>query len=218
MTDRRKRKRHLDYYHKNREKINQKRRALYANLKTGMVASDRTLIQKNISTYTVWKNMKARCGPSAKERKYYYDKGIKICRRWSSFDNFLKDMGPKPNGLSLDRINNNKGYSKNNCRWATMANQNRNKSSNILFDNGKCLTDTAKELGLTKAAIISRLRMGWTKQEAKSIAINSHIKKPIINGIKYESIRDAARKTGLSIYRVRRYFCEEQNESKRKIK
>ena len=67
------------------------------------------------STYTIWKNMKSRCcNPKNKDYKNYGKRGISICERWNSFVNFLEDMGVRPEGLQIDRINNNGNYSKEN--------------------------------------------------------------------------------------------------------
>ena len=79
------------------------------------------------ATYQCFMDMKQRC--QNKNHKYYASyggRGIDISNDWQSFENFVNDMGLKPNGLSLDRIDNNKGYSKENCRWATKAEQVRN--------------------------------------------------------------------------------------------
>ena len=79
------------------------------------------------ATYQCFMDMKQRC--HNKKNKYYASyggRGIDVCLRWQSFDNFIEDMGLKPDGLSLDRIDNNKGYSKENCSWATKTQQVRN--------------------------------------------------------------------------------------------
>lgn len=79
--------------------------------------------------YIVWKNMHARCrNENAPSWKDYGGRGITVCAEWASFEAFYTDMGNAPRGLMLDRIDNNKGYYKDNCRWATRSEQNQNRS------------------------------------------------------------------------------------------
>lgn len=79
-------------------------------------------------TYHSWDCMLQRCtNPLATGYKYYGGRGLTVAKRWYKFAEFLKDMGPRPLGLTLERINNDKGYSKKNCKWATPTEQALNK-------------------------------------------------------------------------------------------
>jgi hypothetical protein len=77
------------------------------------------------ATYRVWLGMHSRCRTPG--RKFYHDKGVRVCARWSKFENFLADMGERPLGLTLDRKDGSKNYSKSNCRWATWREQRMNR-------------------------------------------------------------------------------------------
>jgi len=91
-----------------------------ANLKHGYHGS---------RTYKSWCSMKCRCNWTGWSKyKFWGGRGIKYDPRWERFDNFLADMGERPIGTSLDRIDNDKDYSKENCRWATATEQNRNRN------------------------------------------------------------------------------------------
>jgi hypothetical protein len=82
----------------------------------------------NTSEYIIWKGMRRRCSnPKCSAYKNYGGRGITVCKEWDeSFQQFYKDMGPRPLGLTLERINNDLGYSKENCVWATRKQQRRN--------------------------------------------------------------------------------------------
>jgi hypothetical protein len=119
--------------------------------------------------YCTWENMINRCrrGNVQNSRRKKYQT-ISVCERWQTFENFLEDMGNRPAGKSLDRKDNSKGYFKENCRWATPGEQNRNHSRNILITfNGKtqCRKDWAREIGISEPALTKRLSK-WPVEKA----------------------------------------------------
>lgn len=109
-------------------------------------------------TYKSWLSMRKRIKEGAAHSKVYGT--IDIDPKWQDFMAFYEDMGERPKKHSLDRIDNTKGYYKENCRWATQAMQNRNRSTNVLITyNGitKCMTDWSNELGIHRSVIRRRL-------------------------------------------------------------
>jgi hypothetical protein len=111
-------------------------------------------------TWNSWNKMNNRIRLGEKHSKIYGM--IDIENRWvESFENFLADMGERPKGKTLDRIDNTKGYFKDNCRWATQSEQNRNRSTNVILTyQGKtmCAIDWAKEIGIHRDTIRKRLK------------------------------------------------------------
>lgn len=116
-------------------------------------------------TYMVWGSMHARCSnPKDKSYERYGGRGIRVCERWQVFDNFLADMGEKIDGTSLDRIDNNGPYAPENCRWASLKTNGRNKRNNRIMrlgDELKTLSAWADESQITQQHLRSRLRDGW---------------------------------------------------------
>lgn len=117
-------------------------------------------------TYVAWKGMRNRCLNSNEEQyKDYGGRGISICSRWDSFENFRADIGDRPKGAMLERDNNDGDYEPSNCRWATRTEQNRNRRSirHILVDGEMlCAAEAARRIGLTKSALYYRLDHGWS--------------------------------------------------------
>ena len=80
--------------------------------------------------YNVWRGMFKRCYvPAHDSYRWYGARGITVCKRWHQFVNFYADMGPRPPGTTLDRIDSNRGYSPSNCRWATWKEQGRDRNT-----------------------------------------------------------------------------------------
>ena len=109
---------------------------------------------KELPAHYTWRCMRDRCTkPTAKNYNIYGGRGITVCARWMEYTNFLADMGPPPPGTSLDRIDNNKGYGPDNCRWATRSEQQKNKRSTRWYTNGAftgTLVECAAHLGISK--------------------------------------------------------------------
>lgn len=120
--------------------------------------------------YTTWLNMRQRCSnPKNKTWSSYGGKGIRVCEQWNSFEGFYADMGDPPPGKSLDRIDVNGDYSKDNCRWATRKQQARNKSDNRIIEfNGKAqtLVEWAEEIQIDYYSLHSRIKRGWSIEDA----------------------------------------------------
>lgn len=122
--------------------------------------------------YRTWAHMKERCTkPNCKQYPNYGGRGITICDEWLSFEPFMRwaiDNGYSET-LTIERINNNKGYSPDNCRWATPFEQANNKRSNHLYTiNGitDTMTNWARLYGIKPMLVFDRLHKGWTEYEA----------------------------------------------------
>jgi hypothetical protein len=138
------------------------------------------------STRVIWNGMIDRCrNPKCPMYPWYGGRGIKVCERWTTFSSFLTDMGERPDGLSLDRINNDGDYEPGNCRWATSREQHRNRSDNHLvtaFGRSMPISAWAEESGIWKHTIRMRLRAGWPEEKAVSTPARhrgaNHFSKP----------------------------------------
>jgi hypothetical protein len=120
--------------------------------------------------YTRWSSMMRRChSPNTKRYKDYGARGITVCEAWHTFENFFNDMGHAENGLTLDRIDNNKGYCKENCKWSNSKEQARNRrNTRFLTINGitKSISEWSEESGAGRYQTIScRYVSGWSHEE-----------------------------------------------------
>lgn len=116
---------------------------------------------KKPRAYITWASMKERClNPKSKKWPIYGGRGITVTPRWMKFENFYADMGDPPAGMSLDRIDVNKGYSKKNCRWATPQQQARNTRTNRYLQYGgrkQILQAWAEELAVSAGTLHARV-------------------------------------------------------------
>lgn len=122
-------------------------------------------------TYKTWDSMKCRCSTTTDEHyKNYGARGITVCDEWKhSFNAFLSDMGERPNGMTLDRIDNDGDYCKENCRWATNTEQCNNKSNNVRYMyNGEELTvrSISDISGMKLVTLRGRLGRGWSVEKS----------------------------------------------------
>lgn len=131
--------------------------------------------------YTIWACAKSRCiNPKDTNYKNYGARGIKMCPAWSeSFEQFIKDMGRRPQGLTLDRIDFNKGYSKENCRWATQKEQQNNKRTNtIMTYKGKRLNlkQWSELTGIRYDTVVNRYTKGLEPEKVLATKTLKHFK------------------------------------------
>ena len=115
-------------------------------------------------TFKSWKQMMRRCQGQSDKSKHYRERGITVCERWQKYENFLADMGPRADGMTLDRIDVNSNYQPENCQWLSHTAQMRNRTNTVrltLGDKTQCLAEWARELGLSHETIRKRIRNGW---------------------------------------------------------
>jgi hypothetical protein len=132
--------------------------------------------------YAIWLNMHQRCRHAGRNPRYA-GRGIRVCPRWDSFENFLADMGPRPPNVragkraeySIERKDNDGNYEPDNCVWATQARQHRNKrTTRSITAHGRTLTltDWSRETGVPITTIWNRLNAGWSAE--RSVTPNNY--------------------------------------------
>lgn len=130
-----------------------------------------TLNRKQSSEYRTWIAMKQRClNPKHKNYPEYGERGVFVCDRWKdSFEDFLKDMGYRPKGMTLERTDNNGNYEPSNCTWVTMKKQSNNRRSNKLIEfQGKIMNmkQWSETLNISYDTLKYRLSHGWPTRKA----------------------------------------------------
>lgn len=131
-------------------------------------------------TYARWRTMIDRCHKiNSVPYRTYGAQGVTVCEAWrKSFAAFLADMGDCPSsGMTVDRVDNARGYEPGNCRWATRSEQGRNRTNNTLLTlNGVtlCIADWAERLGIPANRISARLHRGWSIERALTHNLKEH--------------------------------------------
>lgn len=120
--------------------------------------------------YIAWQLMHDRCeNPTNENYPRYGGRGVHVCPRWRNYELFFEDMGVRPQGMTLDRIDNDGNYEPRNCRWATRSEQGRNKSTNrriTAHGETHVLAEWAEIAGIPRERIANRLRRGWSPERA----------------------------------------------------
>lgn len=131
-------------------------------------------------TYSSWRSMLDRC---KNERSVSFDRyggrGIKVCDRWCRFENFLEDMGERPDGTTLDRIDTGGDYEPKNCKWSTIKEQARNQRRTIYVEfRGQTvpLSQLAEEYGIGRTTLTERIKRGWDVERAVSTPVKKLVK------------------------------------------
>jgi hypothetical protein len=111
-----------------------------------------------------------RCtNPSCRQFRYYGGRGIKVFKKWFKFEKFLEDVGERPEGRTIERIDNSKGYEPGNVKWATWTEQSHNKRNNrILSVSGKtaCFAELSRHFNIPESRARQRIKHGWSIEDA----------------------------------------------------
>jgi len=138
-------------------------------------------------TRSVWYWMMKRCyDPGHDAYENYGAKGVTVCPEWHDYKSFKADMEPRPDGHQLDRIDNAIGYQRDNCRWVTFKQQQRNRTANrYITANGetKTLVEWGEVSGFRPTTIWNRLRRGWSPEDSVSV--------PALRGYSLATLRAA---------------------------
>ena len=150
-------------------------------LRTGQVFSCGCLNQElktkhgmaRSKTYRSWRGMRRRCEEESNTSfNQYGERGIKVCDRWQEFSAFFEDMGERPEGATLDRIDPNGDYEPGNCRWATVTQQMRNRRNTVFVEYGgkkQPLVEVCEMLGVPYQKAWRRMQRGYSVEEACAV-------------------------------------------------
>lgn len=150
------------YYKNNLDSGARRHCGCEANTKPGLTHG-----MRNHALYSIWKSMISRCDNEKNaEYKNYGGRGIKVCERWRSIENFIQDMHPKPEGGSIDRIDVDGNYEPSNVKWSSQKEQRWNQRVPCkIFPNGMTSEELAKAQGLKTSTIRMRIHRGWSDKE-----------------------------------------------------
>lgn len=158
----------------------QRRSVTISNLRSGRTKScgcfaqgrNRTHGKARTPVHRAWLSMRDRClRPKSSAFVDYGGRGISICKEWDTFEGFFADMGDPPEGFTIERVDVNGNYNKQNCRWADRTDQARNRRNCKFFTiEGKKVRakEVAEILGVKYKTIMARIKYGWTDEEILS--------------------------------------------------
>lgn len=138
--------------------------------------------QSRTRLYHIWQGMKQRCyDKNTPEYHWYGGNGVTVCDDWMRFEGFYEwsNRHGYDSKLTIDRINNYKGYSPENCKWSTIKEQNRNKRYNRIIElNGveKCMGQWCEELNIPMSTVFNRLRRGWSDKQTLNTHYDKHVR------------------------------------------
>lgn len=129
--------------------------------------------------YYSWRGMMARCYQGSHQKYHRYGgRGISVCERWHTYSNFLEDMGSRPEGMTLNRVDNDGDYEPSNCEWSTLKDQNRNRQKHRMVNyqgETKPLSQWAEEKGILRETLRARLDAGMSVEESLSRPVDPQI-------------------------------------------
>lgn len=142
---------------------------------------NRTHGKSSTAAFARWISMRQRCfNPNRKDWPNYGGRGITICDRWMSFENFYTDMGDPPPGMQIERVDNNGNYEPGNCVWATPVQQGRNRRNNRRINASgetKTLSTWAENIGAAESTVSDRIKRGWSKEDAVTVPPRAYRRK-----------------------------------------